>query len=144
MIIIGQAPGPTSDPAEPLSGASGRRLAALCGLPLAAFLAAFDRRNVLPAHPGRSGKGDAFPLAAARPVARRMLGDLAGARVVALGKPVASVLGLRGVLFRWQASRTGFRYALAPHPSGVSHWWNDPVNVRRARRFWRSVARRLR
>jgi uracil-DNA glycosylase len=60
-IIVGQAPGPNTDPLEPLSGRSGARLAELCGITHPEFLARFDRRNLLPKFPGRSGgKGDAW------------------------------------------------------------------------------------
>jgi hypothetical protein len=31
--------------------------------------------------------------------------------------------------------------AILPHPSGVNHWYNDPRNVARARRFLRSALR---
>ena len=57
-LLIGQAPGPNTDPGVPLSGASGRRLAALCGLGLDEFLALFDRANLLPEFPGKLGKGE--------------------------------------------------------------------------------------
>lgn len=30
-------------------------------------------------------------------------------------------------------------YALFPHPSGISHWWNDARNERAARRFMREL-----
>ena len=46
-LIIGQAPAAGSNPREPLSGNSGRRLAALCGIPHEAFLDAFERVELL-------------------------------------------------------------------------------------------------
>jgi len=64
-LIVGQAPSRDSDPAEPFSGASGARLAALCGLTHAEFLSAFARVNLLSAFPGKASKGDLFPLAEA-------------------------------------------------------------------------------
>jgi uracil-DNA glycosylase len=138
LLLIGQAPSRSSDPLEPLSGASGRRLAALMGLDLDAYLAGVRRANALPAFPGKAGKGDAFPAAQAGPLVRAVLAEQ---RVVLLGAPVASAGGLRGVPAFWWRSEGGRMVAWAPHPSGVSHWWNDPANLRRARRFWRAAAR---
>jgi hypothetical protein len=55
---------------EPLTGASGRRLAAMCGLSHAAFLARFDRQNLLTYWPGEAPSGgDRFPLDEARAAA---------------------------------------------------------------------------
>jgi hypothetical protein len=31
------------------------------------------------------------------------------------------------------------RWAVLPHPSGISHWWNDPANVEAAARFLRDL-----
>lgn len=131
MIVVGQAPGPNTDPREPLSGMTGRRLDALCRAP-------HDRVNLLGRWPGRAGKGDAFPMALARPVARSMAPALRGRRVVLLGRQVAAAFDLRGAWFQW-CDGGHFDYAVAPHPSGVNHWWNDPSNMRRARRFWRAI-----
>lgn len=132
MTVVGQAPGPNTDPAEPLSGASGRRLAALCG---SAF--PFERVNVLDAWPGRCGKGDAFPKPVRSPLVRSLAAGGADHRVVLLGRSVASLFGLAAVpWFEWRG-----RFVVVPHPSGISHWWNDPANVERARRFWWALAR---
>lgn len=140
VLLIGQAPGPSSDPAEPLGGASGRRLALMCGLDLPSFLARFDRVNVLDEFPGKAGRGDAFPAALAR-ARRGVILDLCqGREVVVLGLQAAQALGLGGDFLRWR-SATGFQYAIAPHPSGISHWWNSAGNVRRAQRFWRNLTR---
>lgn len=179
-LLIGQSPGPRSDPSEPLSGASGRRLAALCGLGLDEFLALFERANVIPDFPGKLGKGDAFPLALARPLARDLMPRCAGRPVVLLGNHVAAAFGWRADWLRWSVAppaaagpdhqdavmavrlAQGRRrhppqaqvivgegerdvaaplFAVSPHPSGVNHFWNEPANVARARRFWRRLAR---
>ncbi len=141
MTIVGQAPGPNTDPSEPLSGASGRRLAALCGLPYAEFRRRFRLVNVLDGHRGRCGKGCAFPMAEARSRAGGLLATLAGHPTVLLGRAVPAAFGLPPApWFRWLGFG-GWPVATAPHPSGISHWWNEPANVRRARRFWRRLAR---
>jgi len=85
--------------------------------------------------PGKAGKGDAFDGAAARCAA----GQVKARPAILLGGNVgrAFLLPPGQPLFRWRGG-----LCLAPHPSGVSRWWNDPANVRRARRFWRAAARR--
>lgn len=106
---------------------------------LPSFLAWTVRVNVLEAHPGRSGKGDAFHLPTARKLTTGLLARLAAhpGPVVLLGRGVASALGRGGqAWFEWVDGA-----AVAPHPSGISHWWNDPANIRRARRFWRALRR---
>ena len=138
-MIIGQAPGQKGN-GEPLAGKAGRRLAALCGLSLDAYLARFRRVNLLPTFPGKAGKGDAFPLPAAREAARALLPALEGRRVVLLGGRVAAAFGLhRAPLLVWQPFH-GAWVAVAPHPSGLNRFWNDPRNVRRAQQFWRTFA----
>jgi uracil-DNA glycosylase len=140
VIIIGQAPGPRGD-GEPLSGQAGRRLSALCGLTVDAYLAQFERVNLLTHFPGKAGKGDAFPLPAARKAAAALLPALEGRRVVLLGGKVAAAFGLQQApLLVWRPLG-GAMVAVAPHPSGINRWWNDPRNVRRARRFWRTFSR---
>ena len=143
-IIVGQAPGPRTDSREPLSGQSGRRLAALCGMELDEFLAAFERVNLIRRWPGEAnGKGDAFPMARARRAAVLRAGAFPGARVVLLGRQVAHAFDVYGMkILEWH-STPAFTFALCPHPSGVCQWWNEPANVRRARKFWREAARRL-
>lgn len=68
-LLIGQAPGPRTDPAVPLSGRCGSRLAELCRLEVAEFMDRFEqavpcdgpdifhgwyRVSRLPRHPMRS------------------------------------------------------------------------------------------
>lgn len=142
VLIVGQAPGPRTDPSEPLSGPSGRRLAALCGLELPDFLARFDRVNLVFAHPGKLIKGDAFVGAvAAREAAFALWPRIVGRRAVLLGHRVARAFHAGHLpYFRWHRLEDGTRIAIAPHPSGVNLWWNDPKNVKRARRFWHELA----
>ena len=65
-LLIGQAPGPRSDPAEPLAGRCGARLAGLCGIGQDEFLRRFERVNLIDRFPGKASKGDRFPLDEAR------------------------------------------------------------------------------
>ena len=147
-LIVAQAPSSKSDPAEPLSGQSGRRLADLAGLTFEAFLERFERVNLLPVYPGRQGKGDAFPMAEAREHAHQILVShfRGGRRVVLLGRNVAaafmgSMLADDFPQLTWVGSAInhGFVVARCPHPSGVCRWWNEPKNVEAARAFWRKI-----
>jgi len=139
-LVIGQAPSSTSDPAWPLSGRSGRRLAALCGVDHGVFLDAFDRVNLIPVFPGKAGKGDAFPIEEARRSAA-IVKAMSPRTVIILGDNVRRAFDVLddAPMFRW--FRLGPHCAaVAPHPSGVSRWWNDPMNAERARLFWRGLA----
>jgi len=140
-LIVGQAPGRRSNPNEPLSGKSGRRLAALCGLDLPAFLDRFDRVNLVYGWPDERAKGDAFlGCVEARHAAAELAPRLARRRAILLGHRVAAAFHASDLpYFKW--TRLGdAMIAVAPHPSGVNLFWNDPANVRTARRFWRSVS----
>jgi uracil-DNA glycosylase len=145
-LIVGQAPSRGRDGLEPLSGRSGRRLADLCGLTLEAFLARFDRVNLLAEWPGSAGaKGDAFPIDEARAAAESLAEVVAARdRIVLLGWNVARAFRFAGDVDGWfdwgRLSRDCGEVVVAPHPSGVNLWWNDPANVARARAFWRALA----
>lgn len=142
-LIIGQAPGPNTDPAVPLGGRCGERLADLCGLDLDAFHLLFDRINLVQRFPGKAGKGDLFPLAEARIEALRLLmgGSTAGRPIVILGENVACAFFLPrpAVPLAWRPHAILGDVAVCPHPSGVNRWWNDSSNLRRTRRFWRKL-----
>jgi uracil-DNA glycosylase len=132
-LFVGEA----SD-GPPLAGRSGRRLAALSGLPnVESLLSLVRAENVFPRRPRGSKKGDAFPKLEARRAARLI--DFAGAfPVVFLGKRVASAFDVRAGYLEmvdfW--GRPAFVF---PHPSGVNRWWNDPANEERARAFMRDL-----
>lgn len=141
VVIVGQAPSRTSDPREPLSGRSGARLAALCGITLTEFLDRFERRNLLGEFPGRreAVEGDYYVgVAEARRIADGLRPALRGRSAVVLGAVNAAAFRITAPAFRFQ-ELDGLRLAWSPHPSGVSRWWNDRANEERARRFWRSL-----
>lgn len=143
-LIIGQAPSREHGEDEALSGRSGARLAELCGLTLVEFLEVFDRANLVETFPGKAGKGDRFPSPGeARSLAGRFKRVVGGRRVVVLGFSTAAAFGLThpAMIF---APHWGAEFAFSPHPSGVSRWWNDPENLRRATAFWLEVARAAR
>lgn len=147
-LIIGQAPGPNSDPGAPLSGRCGVRLAGLCGLTPEQFLDRFRRINLIERFPGKNGKGDHFPIDEARKGAVEVLmtGVFHTTRVVLLGENVARAFGFRPksypILQLLPCGATRHGIAFCPHPSAVSHWWNDVANVEAARAFWTALAKR--
>lgn len=136
--IVGEAPG--RERGEPLScgGASGRRLAKLCGLSHADFESRFARCNLFDEP---SPRWDARE---ARLRALAMEKKLRGS-VVLLGRRVAHAFGAgdqplfapraRETKLFWALTR-GVTYYVAPHPSGRNRWWNYRENVERAERFW--------
>lgn len=154
VLLVGEAPGKGGRLGGPvLLGRIGRRLARLMGATEDQYRRRTRRVNLLTRWPGRaSGNGSAWPVKRARRSARRM--EDAGLFappdriVILLGRRVAAAFGLGGA--PWftsfqMASSQGMpaEVVVAPHPSGASRWWNEPANVARARRFWRSVGRRV-
>lgn len=133
-LVVGEAPSRTST--APLDGPSGRRLAALAGVPFEELPARFELTNLLDRWPGRgSGPGAAFPRAEARAAAASM--EIEGRRVVLLGKRVASAFGVVGDLLDVVEHR-GAEVLVLPHPSGASRWWNSPDGRARAEAALRS------
>jgi hypothetical protein len=152
VILFGQAPSRTAR--EPLDGRAGDRLASLAGLASREQLGqVFALGNLLPAWEGKEGKGDAFDLERARAFAEGWLEEC-GAEfdlVVMLGWNVARAFDVHprvGYLRHFVMdvpAPDGFGMlplegVVFPHPSGVSHWWNDGDNVDRARAFLRVLA----
>jgi uracil-DNA glycosylase len=146
VLIVGEAPTAATEGYTALTeaGRSGRRLARLAGVEHLADR--FGVINLVDHWPGRTAHGDAFPAGLARDNARLLLGSLpADVALVLLGRRVERAFGLeRGAYFRWrtvQDRQSDLRAVVTtPHPSGANRWWNEPANVRRARRFWRGLA----
>ena len=141
-LLIGQAPGPRSDPAEPLAGRCGARLALLCGMGQPEFLKRFDRVNLVEKFPGKAGKGDALPMPTPPQIVRLMVEIMQRRRTVLLGRFVAEMFDeAETPLFKWtEPFGPVSLLAVAPHPSGISRWFIDPSNLKRARKFWTQLA----
>lgn len=143
VVIVGQAPSRSSRGKRPFEGASGRRIAALAGL--GSYEALAGRCvlvNLLRRWPGAapSGKGDAFPWRRAERAARDLAAQVAPGDVVVLaGRNVARCFGLRATTFFGRVALGGAEAYVVPHPSGVSHWWNDAGNRKAAAEFFRRV-----
>lgn len=164
-LVIGQAPPLPSEHLssdyKPLQGQPEKRLARLAGLSLDDLWASFDRLDLLGWCPGKKDRksyhlwsagyrkhrcdGHRFPLPTARLVAARLrsFGGLERYAVVVLcGRLVAAAFGLsldRSV--PWTEEQDGVRFLVLPHPSGVSHFWNDEESWHRAALVFRSALR---
>jgi uracil-DNA glycosylase len=128
IIFVGAAPSRVSDPAEPLSGRSGQRLASILGMSFDRLLL-HARRNVNTRFPGRHKGADGFDLLEGLEQARILLsacreGDL----VVLLGVNVARVFGFAYKPLAAFANPGGITFFILPHPSGLNRYWNKPSN----------------
>merc|ERR1712137_364950 len=164
-LVIGQAPpGPRKSLPRgwrPLAGPAEQRLAKLAGVKSPTELwAEFDRTNLLSWYPGikerskrhdlstgyklHQSDGDVFSATDARRAAGTL--DLGKYKcVILLGRNVARAFGVKAGLFVTE-KRGGTRLLTFPHPSGVSHYWNDVDNVTQAGRILKkelSIMRRL-
>mmetsp|Transcript_3820 Transcript_3820/g.12183 ORF Transcript_3820/g.12183 Transcript_3820/m.12183 type:complete len:233 (+) Transcript_3820:64-762(+) len=162
-LVLGQAPpGPRGSLPRgwrPLAGPAEQRLAKLAGMAGPGdFWAEFDRANLLSWYPGlkaRSARhdvakgyklhqsdGDVFPMEDARRAAAAVdVGDYAC--IIMLGNNVARAFGVKAGLLEAEV-RGACRLVTFPHPSGVSHFWNEPANVQRAAKALKSLLRWMR
>lgn len=141
-LLVGQAPSRDGHGvATPFSGASGRRLASLMGVPHAELATRFRLANLLDRWPGARGAGDAFPLAEARAGWRRIADAGLPPRTVLIGFAVARACGYGDAApLTWLPGPDGGLVAVVPHPSGLSRWWNDPAGRAAAAAFLSAVA----
>lgn len=146
-ILIGQAPGPNTDPSLPLyphpSTSAGGRLAQFMGLGAEDYIDAFERLNLVQEYPGRRKHDDKFPLYQARLRAGELRPLMRGRTVILMGRKVASAWGepvAQAEFFEWVRCGTfGTMLAVVPHPSGRNHWYNSSENRQQARIFWMTV-----
>lgn len=145
IVIVGQAPGPRSGSA-PFDGLSGDRLGRYMGFSGREELrATAECHNLLTRYPGpRGSKGDRFPRWKARTAARELSTSLRERRVLLAGRLVAEAFGVRAEYFKWVRHAASFDAVVIPHPSGVNHWWNDPLNRERFTCFAHDTLRGLR
>lgn len=151
LLLIGQAPGPNTDPRLPLfplpRTSGGGRLCQLMGLRNSRYLALTERINLLNRYPGKWQNGDVWPLREARIAAESMQPLLAGRRVVLVGRNVADAFDIRSPFHQWTTLQVRRRcpvsgcpglaeVAVVPHPSGRNHWYNAEDRRAEARAFW--------
>jgi uracil-DNA glycosylase len=136
LVLVGQAPGPTSDPEVPLcpvTSTTGRRLRDLMQLSSEEYLL-LERVNLLQCFPGKHARDDAFPRKLARVAAQAMRPLLRGRRVVLLGRKVAAAFGVELPFLMWSTWKD-LEISILPHPSGRSRWYNSPENQGKAGEF---------
>lgn len=106
------------------------------------YLDRTERMNLVEVPVGKNGKGDAFPMAKAAKLAKKLIDSrrLNHRFVILLGHNVAkAILGTRFQVLLWIPVVAGFNCvfmaAVVPHPSGINRWWNDRKNRRKAEKF---------
>ena len=134
LLLVGEAPGRDGATLDDPRSRSGKRLTELGagGLPFV---------NILDEWPGPASKGAGFEWNSPevqRAVGRKLDGLPRRPALVFLGLRAARAFDWRGAYFEWGQCR-GRRVVTVPHPSGVNRWWNEPANVRRARRFFGTI-----
>lgn len=140
-LLIGQAPGPNTDPRLPLyplpRTSTGGRLADFMGLTTHQYLRTFDRCNVLQEFPGKVKRDDKFPLREARIAANAMAPLLVGRQIICVGRNVGSSFGWSDLPFHTTVvTSDGTEWTVVPHASGRNHWYNKEENRMAARAFW--------
>jgi uracil-DNA glycosylase len=143
-LLIGEAPGRSTPPGWPAFFGRDRSARVLWQLGFRVSRAAdrpgnVDAMNLIDFYPGAK-----WPTEHARTCAHGLMHSLqARSRVVLVGRQVARAFGALESWdwFEWfwlhadHEERTGPRFAIMPHPSGLNRWWNDPRHMRQARTF---------
>lgn len=138
-VVVGEAPGGKAPaPVGPvLQGKSGRLLCELAGCDDAAFRETFELVNLFP------GRIDQWLRHRAIVKAQLLAAGFGGTRVVLLGRKVQLAFKVEGDYFSdsEMTTRTGATWIATPvpHPSGLSHWWNDGTNAYLAKQFWKRL-----
>lgn len=156
-LIIGEAPslvwydkgiGKSGRKLTPFDGPGGERIAKLIGVSLEEWLDNYERVNLFDVPIGYWEAGRA-QLHAACMIARPEYKNVN--RLILFGRKVEkAVIGTSFDYF--QAHMRGFpdyaasdkiegsvlEMVTAPHPSGLSRWWNDEELVERARVWWKA------
>lgn len=147
ILLIGQAPGPNTEPAHPLHPAysqTGRQLQGLSGLSQTIFLDRFDRVNLLSEFPGRTKRDDCFPVRDARIAARAMTPFVRERRVILVGRKVATAFGYGEFDFHtWLTGEDLDHFAIVPHPSGRNPWYRTRPQLEQAEAFWNQLREEL-
>ena len=152
IFFIGQSPSRETDGQPPFVGRCGRFLAELLGTTQERMLLDHEFLNVLDRWPGAGIKGDKFPIPEARIAAKRKLEQLRGRAVILLGNNVARAFGFKEFRhMEWYEIRDERDaavivvplVAVVPHPSGVSHYYNDPGKRLIVSEFLRSLVGKI-
>lgn len=128
LALVGEAPGPKSDPNLPLfpfpERSSGGRMCEIYGMGRPGYLRAFARADLLDRYPGPT-----FPIKAAREASERLAQRLAPRPLILLGRGVAQAFAFPSSdIMEWRDYLLGstlIRAAVIPHPSGRNPWYHD-------------------
>lgn len=155
-LLIGQAPGPNTDPELPLFPlpltSAGGRLQQMTGLARGGYMLRFDRINVLNFFPGQVRRDDKFPMLVAKSAASSIRPLLAGRTVILVGRKVAQAFCHEAEFHVWnrmKCRRHTYKspgwcdVAIIPHPSGRNHWYNNIANQESSKAFWQMFMERL-
>lgn len=150
-LLVGQAPGPNTDPDRPLAplpkSSTGGRLADLDGLSPREYLRVFERTNLLHTFPGRWKRDDKWPRRDAEIAAAAMKPLLGGRHVILIGRNVSTAFGYPAQhldFHEWFSDpRWGFEVAVVPHASGRNHWYRKPGHEAQAREFWEETVKKF-
>lgn len=141
-LLIGQAPGPNTDPNFPLfplpKTSAGGRLAEYMGLSKTKYLSIFNRINLLYRFNGQWSNGDKFSIRDARVAASSLQQLFAGRQVILIGRQVANAFNVKEDFFVWSMNEVFcYEVVVVPHTSGRNHWYNIKDNRNKAVEFWR-------
>lgn len=151
MLVVGEcysersskiAVGASGRPLTPFDGPGGQRIAKLIGCSLEDFLDIFERVNLFEDYVKRWDK------VAARKRALAIREEHASDTIIMMGRRVEYAFCPHSERaeprdYFSKITVNGAEYVVAPHPSGLSHWWNDIENVSSAISFWRITYREL-
>lgn len=137
-VIVGMAPGRRGDNRRPFDGpGSGTRLLRLAGSEIYGdLISAFDVVNLIESYPGLY-----WPTGLARLRAGELRRTYRGRTLILAGRRVAEAFGIPRASYLTVTDLGDVRLAVLPHPSGLSRWYNDPVNVDSAEAFLRTICR---
>ncbi len=155
LMLVGQAPGASEVAAErPFHGPSGRRLfgwLARAGLAEGSVRERHYICSITRCYPGRraSGRGDRTPGRKEQELCRRFLDAelelIQPLLIVPIGRlairPFLGAQPLNAVVGTATQDEAGRWIVPLPHPSGASHWLNDPENAAHVERAIRHLAR---
>lgn len=159
-LLVGQAPGPNTDPDLPLfpypkTSAAGR-LKRIMDISMGDYLRTFDRVNVFRDFQGGKPSRDHFPLTTAKLIARSMMPMLQGRTVILVGRKVSEAFGLNDMEYHQFNELQVMRrspisdhkgkalFAVVPHTSGRNPWYNKEENMVQAKAFWVDVLEKVR
>jgi len=165
-LLLGEAPSKSGDRywMFPLSGAVAETLCRVAEIPPQpggtrygqwtwALYDHFECENLIERWPGRQGRGSAFPIEVARPLAVALLSRIEGRVVVVLGSRLASLFTLATKSWHEKAvvvddhgvvHHARCEIAAIPHPSGLNRVLNDPAERERSGAVLREAMQRAR